>query len=575
MTSSIKDEKVGDVIPASSIDKETTNDIVQHEDQESQDEGRTPTDEEMKTLRHVSEKIPISCWLVAIVELSERFAYYGLSTPFQNYMQNGPDDTPKGVLSLNQQGATALSYFFQFWCYLTPILGGWIADTYWGKYKTIFVSAMIYIVGIFILFITSLPSIASRTTSLGGFITAIIIIGVATGGIKSNVSPLIADQIPKTSPIIKVLKSGERVVQDPNITIQNVFMLFYLMINIGSLSVIATTELESNVGFWAAYLLPFCFFFIGVIVLILGKNQYVKVPIGDKIVNKTFQCAWVGIKNKFNLDAAKPSLNPEANFPWNDKFVEEVRRSMYACKVFVFYPIYWVVYGQMINNFISQAGQMELHGLPNDILQAIDSIAIIIFIPICERLIYPFIRRFTPFKAITKIFFGFMFGAGAMVYASVLQHYIYSSGPCYDHPLKCAPQFKDVPNHVHVAIQAPAYFLIAMSEILASITGLEYAYTKAPVNMKSFIMSLFLVTNAFGSALGIALASTSEDPKLVWTYAGLAIACFLAGCAFWLCFKHYNYKEEELNRLEFEDDVEFQERQALHPVTSFHTMKSV
>lgn len=148
MTSSIKDEKVGDVIPASSIDKETTNDIVQHEDQESQDEGRTPTDEEMKTLRHVSEKIPISCWLVAIVELSERFAYYGLSTPFQNYMQNGPDDTPKGVLSLNQQGATALSYFFQFWCYLTPILGGWIADTYWGKYKTIFVSAMIYIVGI-------------------------------------------------------------------------------------------------------------------------------------------------------------------------------------------------------------------------------------------------------------------------------------------------------------------------------------------------------------------------------------------------------------------------------------------
>ena len=575
MTSSIKDEKVGDVIPASSIDKESSSDVVQQDgDQESQDEGRTPTDEEMKTLRHVAEKIPMSCWLVAIVELSERFAYYGLSTPFQNYMQNGPNDTPKGVLGLDQQGATALSYFFQFWCYLTPILGGWIADTYWGKYKTIFVSAMIYIVGIFILFITSLPSIASRTTSLGGFITAIIIIGVATGGIKSNVSPLIADQIPKTSPVIKVLKSGEKVVQDPNLTIQSVFMLFYLMINVGSLSVIATTELELNVGFWAAYLLPFCFFFIGVVVLIVGKNKYVKVPIGDKIINKTFKCAWVGVKNKFNLDAAKPSLNPEANFPWNDKFVEEVRRSLYACKVFVFFPIYWVVYGQMINNFISQAGQMELHGLPNDILQAIDSIAIIIFIPICERLIYPFIRRFTPFKAITKIFFGFMFGAGAIVYASVLQHYIYSSGPCYDHPMKCAG-FENVPNHVHVAIQAPAYFLIAISEILASITGLEYAYTKAPVNMKSFIMSLFLVTNAFGSAIGIALASTSEDPKLVWTYAGLAVACFLAGCAFWFCFNHYNAKEEDLNKLEFEDDVEFQERQALHPVTSFHTIKSV
>lgn len=71
--------------------------------------GREPTDEEMKTLRHVSEQIPVRCWLVAVVELAERFSYYGLSAPFQNYMQNGPNDTPKGILNLKNQGATALS----------------------------------------------------------------------------------------------------------------------------------------------------------------------------------------------------------------------------------------------------------------------------------------------------------------------------------------------------------------------------------------------------------------------------------------------------------------------------------
>ena len=86
------------------------------------DEGREPTDHEMETLRHVSESIPISCWLVAIVELAERFSYYGLSAPFQNYMQFTPEHSPKGMLGLKQQGATALSYFFQFWCYVTPIL---------------------------------------------------------------------------------------------------------------------------------------------------------------------------------------------------------------------------------------------------------------------------------------------------------------------------------------------------------------------------------------------------------------------------------------------------------------------
>ncbi|CAN3366001.1 peptide transporter Ptr2p [Diutina catenulata] len=517
-------------------------------------EGGTPTTEELKTLRHISETIPLRCWLVALVELSERFAYYGLSTPFQNYMQHKPTDNPAGMLGLDQQGATALSYFFQFWCYVTPILGGYLADTFWGRYVTLMWSVGIYALGILILFVTSIPSITTHNAALAGYIVGIVIIGLGTGGVKANVAPLIADQVPKTKPIIKITKKGERVVQDPNITIQNVFMIFYLMINIGSLSVLATTNLELHVGFWAAFLLPFCFFFVGIIALILGKNVYVKVPISDKIIEKTFKISWIGIKNKFNLDAAKPSINPSANFPWDDHLVEEVKRAFYACKVFIYYPIYWVVYGQMINNFISMAGQMETHGIPNDIMQAVNSITIIIFIPICERFVYPFIRRFTPFKPITKIFWGFMFGAGAMVYAAVLQSYIYKQGPCYDNPLKCEG-FEGVPNKIHVAIQTPCYALISMSEILASITGLEYAYTKAPIRMKSFIMSLFLVTNAFGSAIGIALSSVSVNPKLTWLYTGLAVACFLAGLLFWFCFNHYNAKEEELNMLEVQDDA--------------------
>ena len=265
---------------------------------ESED-GREPTEEELRTLTHVAEKIPMSCWLVAVVELCERFSYYGITGPFQNYMQNGPNDSPAGALALGNQGATALSYFFQFWCYLTPILGAYMADTYWGKYFTICVSCGIYIVGMFILFVTSLPSVATHSVSLGGYIAAIIIIGLGTGGVKSNVSPLIADQIPKNKPVIKVLKNGKKVVQDPNITIQSVFMFFYLMINIGSLSVIATTEMEKNIGFWASFLLPFCFFFVGVAALILGKNYYVKVPVSDKIISKCFKVGYIAMKNKF------------------------------------------------------------------------------------------------------------------------------------------------------------------------------------------------------------------------------------------------------------------------------------
>ncbi|CAF3953361.1 unnamed protein product, partial [Adineta steineri] len=46
-----------------------------------------PTAEESETLEHISDRIPLSAWLIVVCELCERFAFYGLSGPFQNYIQ--------------------------------------------------------------------------------------------------------------------------------------------------------------------------------------------------------------------------------------------------------------------------------------------------------------------------------------------------------------------------------------------------------------------------------------------------------------------------------------------------------
>lgn len=81
---------------------------------------------------------------------------------------------------------------------------------------------------------------------------------------------------------------------------------------------------------------------------------------------------------------------------------------------------------------------MELHGIPNDIMQNIDPLTIIIFIPICDRLLYPFLRKIgIPFRPITRITMGFVFGALAMAYAAIVQHLIYQAPPCYKAPLDC------------------------------------------------------------------------------------------------------------------------------------------
>lgn len=92
--------------------------------------------------------------------------------------------------------------------------------------------------------------------------------------------------------------------------------------------------------------------------------------------------------------------------------------------------------------------------------------------------------------------------------------------------------------------------LIGISEIFASVTGLEYAYTKAPDNMKSFVQSMYLLTNAFGSAIGEALNPVLYDPAIQWMFVGLAVAAFVAGCIIWILFHHLNETEDEMNQLD-------------------------
>lgn len=506
--------------------------------------GQQPTEVELKTLRHVSDDLPWSAFLVAIVELCERFTYYGLSGPFQNYIANSYHDANglPGAIGLGQHGATALTNFFQFWCYVTPVLGAVVADQYLGKYWTIYWSAVVYVVGIVILFLTSLPSAINDGFALFGLVSAMLVIGLGTGGIKSNVSPLIAEQYRGTEAFVKKLKGGEKIIVSPEVTIQRIYMIFYMCINVGSLSSLITTTMEMKVGFWSAYLLCLCMFIVGYVTLIAGKKRYVLHPPRGSVIPHALKICWTGL-SKGCLNAADPDrLDPSGRritVPWDSTLVHDVRQALSACKVFAFYPIYWCVYSQTMNNFISQAGQMQLHGIPNDIMQNVDPITILMFIPLCDALLYPTLRSAgIPFGPMSRITTGFFLAACAMFYAAWVQHLIYTSPPCYDAPRACDAALRldgtYAPNDVHVAIQTPAYLFIGLSEIFASVTGLELAFTRAPPSMKSFVMSLFLLTNAFGSVLGAGVSPFAVDPQLSWMYLGLATVCLTTGCIFWI-----------------------------------------
>ena len=105
------------------------------------------------------------------------------------------------------------------------------------------------------------------------------------------------------------------------------------------------------------------------------------------------------------------------------------------------------------------------------------------------------------------------------------------------------------PAPISVGVQVIPYIFSSFSEILAAITGLEFAFTKAPKNMRSLVMAIFLFMNAFSAALSQAFTALSEDPLLVWDYATVAIVSFIGGNVFWLAHRKLDKEEDRLNML--------------------------
>lgn len=196
---------------------------------------------------------------------------------------------------------------------------------------------------------------------------------------------------------------------------------------------------------------------------------------------------------------------------------------------------------------------MRIDGVPNDVLNNLNPFALIILIPILDVFIYPLLRKFrmnpTPLRRIAA---GYYIAASAMIWACVIQYYIYKKSECGKYANGKMPDgtTRDCANvDISMWAQTGSYVLIAISEIMASITSLEYAHSKAPANMRSMVQSIALFMNAISSAIGFALVPLADDPLLVWNYATVAILAVIGGTLFWLQFRHLDAQEDELNML--------------------------
>jgi len=171
---------------------------------------------------------------------------------------------------------------------------------------------------------------------------------------------------------------------------------------------------EHFVGFWLSFTLPTICYLICPIVLWYFKKSYTLAPPTGSVLPKAWKLVRLAFKGrgswnpttfKKNMrdpafwEVVKPSAiraRGETVPEWmtfDDEWVDEVRRGLLACKVFLWYPLYWLAYNQMMNNLTSQASTMNLGSTPNDIVAKLNPLFIIIVIPIMDFGVYPAIRK--------------------------------------------------------------------------------------------------------------------------------------------------------------------------------------
>jgi len=157
---------------------------------------------------------PTQTYAILAVEACERFAFYGMKSVLGLYFRN--------YLGKREDESTSIYHTWSAFLYITPVMGAVIADSYWGRFKTIWRLSLVYLLGMILLMLSSIPvtflSDMSRDTHFYFTIAGLFCIGLGAGGIKPCVSPFGADQFHKNA-----VKAKE-----------SYFRWFYMLINIGA-----------------------------------------------------------------------------------------------------------------------------------------------------------------------------------------------------------------------------------------------------------------------------------------------------------------------------------------------------
>ncbi|KAK7406245.1 hypothetical protein VNO78_07868 [Psophocarpus tetragonolobus] len=540
-------------------------------------------------------------------EVMERLTTLGIAVNLVTYLT--------GTMHLGNAASANVVTNFLGTSFMLCLLGGFLADTFLGRYRTIAIFAAVQATGVTILTISTIvpslqppkcevaPCVRANEKQLLVLYLALYVTALGTGGLKSSVSGFGSDQFDDSD-------------NDEKKSMIKFFNWFYFFVSTGSLA--ATTVLvyvQDNIGRRWGYGICAGAIVVALFVFLSGTKKYrFKKLVGSPLT----QIAQVFVaalrKRNLNLpshssflfneyDPQKQTLPHSKQFRFLDKAaimdspecgdamkrkwylctltdVEEVKLILRMLPIWATTIMFWTIHAQMTTFSVSQATTMDRHIVKTFEIPAASMTVfligtILLTVPFYDRFIVPVAKKvlknphgFTPLQ---RIGVGLVFSVVSMVVGALIE--IKRLRYAQSHGLVDKPEAK-IPMTVFWLI--PQNFFVGAGEAFMYMGQLDFFLRECPKGMKTMSTGLFLSTLSLGfffSTLLVSivnkmtahgrpwLADNLNQGRLYDFYWLLAILSAINVMLYLVCAKWYVYKEKRLAEegieLEETDDAAF------------------
>ncbi|KAJ9190568.1 hypothetical protein P3X46_001755 [Hevea brasiliensis] len=541
-----------------------------------------------------------SAIFIIVVEVAERFAFYGLSGNLITYLTNDLHEST-ATAAKNVNTWIGVSSIF-------PILGAFLADSFLGRFKTILLSTIIYFTGLVLL--TLSVSIIPMSHREAVFFLALYILAIGEGGHKPCVQTFAADQFNEEKPEEKAAKSS-------------FFNWWYLSIVIGATTaVLLVIYVQDNVGWTQGFGILAGAVAVALIIFLVGIKRYrTQAPVGSpytavaqvliaaarkRRVSETRQ-GWgicyeddekdvadhiesqrrvrtLARTNQFrfldkamiidNIDASNNTRNPWRLCTLNQ--VEEVKLVLRLIPIWLSCLMFTAIIVQTHTFFTKQGSTMirtigPNFQLPPASLQSLIGITILIAVPIYDRFFVPIARKITGHPSgitmLQRIGFGLFLSILEMVVSALVEAKRVSIAK--DHGLMETPK-AIVPMNVWWLL--PQYIISGLADVFAVIGLQELFYDQMPEAMRSMGAAAYLSILGLGSFIntaaislvqaitsrrgGVWLGDNLNRAHLDYFYWVLAVISALNLCVFIWVANRFVYKKVEDEETEEEKGAE-------------------